>query len=580
MKKYLSLILLFCSIKSFAQTPALQHSEDSILKITATAKNVEAKCNGYMEIAKLYTGQNKDKETEYINKSIFEVEQIRDKKLMATMYRKSAEQWLSLPNKMERQELALTVIDKGLIIAKDAQYNLEVASLLQKKAATYRNMGKLSEAIKIHEESVNYADLSNNDSLKIAVQISYANSLLAKDENLAAFKKFMLALNLAESINDNKLKVSLYERIASFYAKINQIEKAKDYYVKAIEQAKAIKDSNNIVYNYANIIALYAKNKEFSIAKEYLKLLQKKVGANETFKQFSLSSELQIVYYEDEKNLPEFFRKNTEILDSYKKYRMLSEYNRIKGIIFTFEGKMDSALYYLNLAKKEINPNDINGVMNFNGSYSIFLDKNKRYLEAAKYLELNIPLAKQIQSLTGEKELYKDLDSLYIKAGDKQKEAANKLLLFTIKDSLDKQQKANDLLTVEIDIENKRTEREKIAKEEKLLKRNNLQYMGISAFILFLFVALAAMGKFKVKPWFIKALGFISFILLFEFIILLIDHQLHVLTHGEPLPILLVKIIIIAFLLPFHHWLEHKVIHYLMRHKNDDMQNHLQTKAA
>jgi hypothetical protein len=76
------------------------------------------------------------------------------------------------------------------------------------------------------------------------------------------------------------------------------------------------------------------------------------------------------------------------------------------------------------------------------------------------------------------------------------------------------------------------------------------------------------MGKFKVKPWFIRTLGFISFILLFEFIILLIDHQLHVLTNGEPLPILLVKIVIIAFLLPFHHWLEHKVIHYLMRHSH------------
>ncbi len=569
MKKYLSLILLFCSIKSFSQIAALKNSEDSISKIASKAKTIAAKCNYYFDIARLYRGQNREKETEYINKAIFEAEQIRDRKLIATMYRKSAEQWLSLPNNIERQELALTVIDKGLVIAKDVQYNMEVASLLQKKAATFRNMGKLSEAIKLHEESVNYADISNSDSLKISVQISYANSLLAKDENLAAFKKFMLALNLAEIVKDNKLKVSLYERIASFYAKINQTEKAKDYYVKAIDQAKAIKDSNNEVYNYANIIALYAKNKDFDIAKEYLKILNKRVGANETFKQFALNSELQIVYYEDEKNLSDFFKKNPQILDSYKKYNMLSEYDRIKGIIFTFEGKMDSALYYLNLAKKVINPNDINSIINLNSSYAIFLEKNKKYVEAANYLELNIPLAKQMQSLTGEKELYKELDSLYIKGGDKQKEVANKLLLFAAKDSLDKQQKANDLLTVEIDIENKRAEREKIAYEEKVRSRNNLQYMGITGFIFALFILLAALGKFKVKPWFIKALGFISFILLFEFIILLIDHQLHAVTHGEPLPILIVKIVIIAFLLPFHHWLEHKVMQYLTRHQND-----------
>ena len=573
MRKIFFLIFILFSTKLLAQTPVLQNQEDSILKIASKAKTVEAKCNAYFDIAKIYTGQNKDKETKYINKAIFEAEQIRDRKLIATVYRKTAEQWLSLPG-LERQEKALTEIEKGLTLAKEAQYNLEIASLLQKKAATFRNMGKLPDAIKVHAESINYADLSNNDSLKISVQISYANSLLAKDENLEAFRKYMLALNLAESINENKLKVVLYERIASFYAKINQTEKAKDYYTKAIEQAKAINDSNNVVSNYGNIITLYAKNKEFDIAKEYLKLLQKKAGSNENFKQYALSAELQIVYYEDPKNLSDFFKKNPELLDSYKKYGMLSEYDRVKGVILTFDGKMDSALYYLNLAKREIKPNDISSIITWNSSYAIYLDKNKKYLEAANYLELNIPLAKQIQSLTGEKELYKELDSLYIKAGDKQKEVANKLLLFAIKDSLDKQQKANDLLTVEIDIENKRTEREKIANEEKVRNRNNLQYMGITAFIFALFVALAAMGKFKVKPWFIRALGFISFILLFEFIILLIDHQLHVLTHGEPLPILLVKIVIIAFLLPFHHWLEHKVVHYLMKNKHDNPVEH------
>jgi hypothetical protein len=569
MKRFLLTFFILFSTKLFAQTSALQNQEDSILRIVLKAKTIEAKCNAYFDIAKIYTGQNKDKETEYINKAIFEAEQIRDRKLIATMYRKTAEQWLNLPG-LERQEKALAVIDKGLIFAKEAQYNVETASLLQKKAATFRNMGKLSEAIKVHAESINYADLSNNDSLKISVQTSYANSLLAKDENLEAFRKYMQALNLAESINDNKLKVALYERIASFYAKITQTEKAKDYYVKAIEQAKAINDSNNVVYNYGNIITLYAKNKEFSIAKEYLKLLQKKVGTNENFKQLALSSELQIVYYEDQKNLSDFFKKNPELLDSYKKYGMLSEYDRIKGIILAFDGKMDSAFYYLNLAKKEIKPNDINGIITWNASYAIYLDKNKKYAEAANYLALNIPLVKQIQSLTAEREIYKELDSFYIKGGDKQKEVANKLLLFTIKDSLDKQQKANDLVSVEIDLENKRTEREKIANEEKVRVRNNLQYMGISAFIIALFIGLVAMGKLKVKPWFIRALGFISFILLFEFIILLIDHQLHLLTHGEPLPILLVKIVIIAFLLPFHHWLEHKVMHYLV--KNQDVE--------
>jgi tetratricopeptide (TPR) repeat protein len=569
MKKIVSILFTLCTLKSIAQTSALQHAADSILKTIALSKQPAAVCNTYIDIAKLFTGQNIEKETEYINKAIFEAEQTRDRKLIATTYRKIAEQWLGMPSNLDRQQLALTAIDKGLTIAKDAQYNKETALLLQKKGFTYRYMGKLTEAIKFHEESINYAELSNSDSVKIVTEMSYANSLLSKDENLAAFKKFMLALNLAETIHEDKLKITIYERIAYFYAKINQTEKAKDYYAKAIEQSKAIKDSVNEMYNYQNIILLYAQNKEFTVAKEYLKMLQNKVGTNETFKQFAISAELRIIYYEDEKNLPEFFKKNGEMFANFIKYGMNSENDRIKGILFTYEGKMDSALYYLNLAKKEINPNDINGLMSLNGSYAIYFQKNNKYTEAAKYLELNIPLAKQIQSLTAEKEIYTDLDSMYIKAGDKQKEVANKLLLFTIKDSLDKQQKANDLLTVEIDIENKRNERDRIAQEEKITKRNNLQYLGISAAIISLFIGLVALGRLKVKAWFIRSLGFISFILLFEFIILLIDHQLHDFTHGEPLPILLIKIVIIAFLLPLHHWLEHQVIHYLLRHEKE-----------
>jgi hypothetical protein len=62
-------------------------------------------------------------------------------------------------------------------------------------------------------------------------------------------------------------------------------------------------------------------------------------------------------------------------------------------------------------------------------------------------------------------------------------------------------------------------------------------------------------------------LGFISFILLFEFIILLADQKIHHATHGEPWKILALKIVLIGIMMPLHHWTEHKVIHYLIHKK-------------
>ncbi len=74
-------------------------------------------------------------------------------------------------------------------------------------------------------------------------------------------------------------------------------------------------------------------------------------------------------------------------------------------------------------------------------------------------------------------------------------------------------------------------------------------------------------GMFPVSKLTIKILGYISFISLFEFIVLLIDTVLHKLTHGEPLKIWLIKIVLIAMLVPIQHFLEHRLIKYLESRK-------------
>jgi hypothetical protein len=91
--------------------------------------------------------------------------------------------------------------------------------------------------------------------------------------------------------------------------------------------------------------------------------------------------------------------------------------------------------------------------------------------------------------------------------------------------------------------------------------------MGITIFIASAFILLIALGMFRVSQLTVRALGFLSFIFFFEFIIMILDHWIHSLTHGEPLKSWLIKIVIISILLPLHHLLEHKVIHYLLSHK-------------
>ena len=134
-------------------------------------------------------------------------------------------------------------------------------------------------------------------------------------------------------------------------------------------------------------------------------------------------------------------------------------------------------------------------------------------------------------------------------------------------DSLRNLAKETDLLKLEVDNDSRRRERE--VREEELSRehRHNVQYMGFTVGLVGLFIALVMMGWLAVPPSVIRALGFLSFIFLFEFIILLADKQIQGWTHEEPWKVLLIKIGLAAILVPLHHWLEHKVIVYLSSRK-------------
>ena len=172
MKKYFSFLLCYALFLSpLCAQNNLQQSEDSILKVISTVNNVSTICDGYLNIARLYIAQNPAKETEYINKTIFKIEQSRDRKLITTYYIKVADQWNSFVTP-ERQESALRTINRGLQIAKEAQLNKETAILLVRKAISYRVAGKISEALKSNEESISYASLSKSDSVIILCELS------------------------------------------------------------------------------------------------------------------------------------------------------------------------------------------------------------------------------------------------------------------------------------------------------------------------------------------------------------------------------------------------------------------------
>ena len=129
--------------------------------------------------------------------------------------------------------------------------------------------------------------------------------------------------------------------------------------------------------------------------------------------------------------------------------------------------------------------------------------------------------------------------------------------------SIRNQTRVTELLKLEVDNDNRRRDRLAREEQQRVEHRHNVQYMGLTMGLVVLFIGLVMLGRLAVPLSLIRSLGFLSFIFLFEFIILLADRPIQVWTEEEPWKVLLVKIVLGAGLVPLHHWLEHKVIHYL-----------------
>lgn len=96
------------------------------------------------------------------------------------------------------------------------------------------------------------------------------------------------------------------------------------------------------------------------------------------------------------------------------------------------------------------------------------------------------------------------------------------------------------------------------------IRRHYLQYTAMAIVIIGDFIVFLRLGSLKVPEWKSKMLVFFSFIFLFRFITLIADNKIHEVTHGEPWKICLIKIFLIAILLPLLHWIEKRVVAFLL----------------
>jgi len=472
------------------------------------------------------------------------------------------------------QQKALEYYTQALEISRQNKLEKETAESLLSVSSVYMNIADLDKSMNYTSQASAIVSQLNNDSLTVATYYSYGAIYQLKKDRIQALRNYLLALQRAEQIKNATLKRSCYTILSQFYSDIKEYDKAIDYATKSSKELPLISAENKeytAVVDLYLLGDLYMKKKNFDMAMYYYDSSIKK-AEQINFQPLKMPGYRGILSTFLQSKQPakalEYLNNRTDLKNFIRNFGALHAIDNTYAIIYKQLGKYDSAGYYFQKAAPGYETTSTApGKLSFYFGYADFFDKSGNTEKAIEYYSKALVLADQTKDIEWQQRIAKELDTVYAKQQDYANSRTYNNMYHNYKDSLQKLGEEKDMMQMELADEEQRQKR--IADEEAaaLERKHSVQYMGITIGIAVVFVLLAIIGTYKVSETTIKIMGFFAFILLFEFIIMIADTKIHHMTHGEPLPILLIKIVLIAILLPLHHWLEHKVVHYLSSRK-------------
>ncbi len=414
------------------------------------------------------------------------------------------------------------------------------------------------------------ADALHDETLKAESYLLIGQSLEGNNQKIEAFRNYLKTSSIAEKLQDQLLIKKCYSILSSFYNKTKIYGKAIDYKLKqidAIEKSHKVDSAELMWAKYDLQTINFNSNNNKLNSKSVLEIFAYAIrNNNQRLKKYEIAL-YRTHLIEADKISQLIWLYKTQYPDEFTQLSVEnpSLYFRIKAFFCEEEKKYDSSLYYLNCAEQLIQP-DPNKIMksNFYQRFGQFLVRQGKPQEAVgKYLK-SYELAREASYFEYMLSASKNLQALFAGMGHYKDAYVYSELNRSLTDSINLLTKDDQLLMLEIDHETKHREQAAELERVETDRRHNIQYTAITIVTLTMFILLMMLSSLKVPSWIIKMLGFFSFILFFEFIIMIADHKIYAITANEPWKIILIKIALIGFLLPFHHWIEKKVTQYLI----------------
>ncbi len=570
MRKLCFILLWVCfSSAALSQTAIIDSLKRELARSASSEKKVEIL--GYLSRTLMNTSLP---EADQYGLQMIEVaEMSRDRKLMVKALLTNGERYSYLAGRKDNINKAIDYYTRGLELARRNKLDEQVISAYLYLSEVSRYMPDPEKALNYCNQAYSHTGLVKNDSLTARVHLEYGSVYLSKNEKILALKNMMTAIRIAEDLKNNYLLRAGYTKLSGFYAAIEDYDKAIDYLVKALNKLELIKTGQtpySRVQDLTRIGDLYTAKKSYDMAMTWYERALKLADSlkYEPIKALAYRSIVSNYLASDQpQKALNYFNEHPQLKRFLEAVNFGHFVDQSYGYIYTQLGNYDSAKYYYNKVAPFFEQG-VNSANQFSYYYQLGLlyKKTKEYDRSLDYFLKAKQMSEGMGQLETMRLVVTELDSLYQLKGDYRQAFMYTSLAYKYKDSVDKLGKEKDLLQIEVADEQQRQERLDREQEEKKRKRDNIQYMLITIGIAGLFIFMVMMGMFRVSATTIKMVGFFTFLMFFEFIFLIFKKNIYAFTAGEPWKDLAFMIGLAAILLPMHHWMEHKVIHYLTTH--------------
>jgi tetratricopeptide (TPR) repeat protein len=388
--------------------------------------------------------------------------------------------------------------------------------------STYYSDYNFDSSFILARQALHLAQNKGDKALELKAMMSESLTLSKMGAGQQALKIGLKCMQGSEEIKNEKLLIESYKALTVIYSEIEDYDKGIEYCYKIIEKPGFNDDKIKVFGAYVTLGDLYWRKNQLDSARHY------------NNKAFELAEKMG-----DKDNIA-------------------AVQNNFGNIFLKMQQPDMALLYYRQCLPYAISTYYTGVICESSLGIAKILEKRQQYDSAIYYSHQSFTAASNAQYSRLILQSSDMLGSLYTRVGKLDSSVKYLNISMSARDSLYNSGKLNLIKAMELQDAARKQDQER---EEELAnheRRQNIQYAIILVGIITLFVGVLLLSRsFIVNDNWIRFLGVLSLLLVFEFVNLFLHPFLIKFTDHSPVVMLFLMALIASILIPIHHRMEH-----------------------